>query len=686
MVDVDEGDCYVVDLFDSQNPSDVVDRKKWKRFLIDTGSERDFRLGTIIKALADVSTIDMWLTKALMITTPPLAGVIVTHSDRDHSGNAHSLFKELYAQSRDPRYATIDFAAPNKATKVPVYLTPSVQWTRELHPSKIAKGETVEAYNIRAVKFYKTKALEFFKVVLRSEKQVEVQLVNQVPTADRSFANLGKLAETACYAIVYRFHVFIQDAPKREIDAILVRTDRTWVWEKQNLFLHSQDKWLTDSTFEIPDISAMKDCQILVEVGLQPKVPLPLKRTVLKHEINADPITGPWLRITTKLPPVDFGTHIDVPYATKFEPRLIDLSNKYNTILNDGAWSSSVMGCADGNYVRDFQHLVLQSLIPKDEAKCVISDDLALWSQYANRASIINFFSYLIQPSGIVSPHENPGAFKLLFTGDAFELGQGIEKMANWNNARRDTFNNKTLEEYRFTPIRDAKSSAGNIMNWLSGDETTNQKVHVDVLKVPHHGSQVTTEPTLFRHVSASVYLISGSSKSHGHPTVQVLSEIVKSVRLKDEMKGALAPEAYRSKDNNKDGLPDIRERMRPRLVFCSFACRDQSKKAGREKLDDIIKELCIRKDKTTGKDKPVNIKFLVQKTENTCSRIRFGWDEPDSKRLRVEWDEESWEELRPYDLAREKWNTVEDPLAYPRPGYSPGWEAPVKVDDVMNG
>ncbi|RBR11760.1 hypothetical protein FVER53590_30392 [Fusarium verticillioides] len=108
----------------------------------------------------------------------------------------------------------------------------------------------------------------------------------------------------------------------------------------------------------------------------------------------------------------------------------------------------------------------------------------------------------------------------MLFTGDAFELDKGIEKMGNWNKARRDTFDNKTLEDYNVKRIREAKSSPGNIMNWLSGDEKTNQKIHVDVFKVPHHGSQVTTEPTFFRHVTASVYLISGSSKSHGHPTV----------------------------------------------------------------------------------------------------------------------------------------------------------------------
>ena len=47
----------------------------------------------------------------------------------------------------------------------------------------------------------------------------------------------------------------------------------------------------------------------------------------------------------------------------------------------------------------------------------------------------------------------------MLFTGDAFELTNGIEK-------------NDQLERC--------------------------QKIHVDVLKVPHHGSQVTTVPSYF--------------------------------------------------------------------------------------------------------------------------------------------------------------------------------------------
>jgi len=104
----------------------------------------------------------------------------------------------------------------------------------------------------------------------------------------------------------------------------------------------------------------------------------------------------------------------------------------------------------------------------------------------------------------------------MLFTGDAFELTNGIEKMINWNDARKLTADNTTLTQFGFSTKPQMISSNGNLMHWLSGDETTNQKIHVDVLKVPHHGSQVTTEPILFYHVSASVYLISGSSPTSG--------------------------------------------------------------------------------------------------------------------------------------------------------------------------
>jgi hypothetical protein len=109
-------------------------------------------------------------------------------------------------------------------------------------------------------------------------------------------------------------------------------------------------------------------------------------------------------------------------------------------------------------------------------------------------------------------------------------------------------------------------------------------------------------------------------------------------------------------------------QRKRPRLVFCSYACAAWSTKR-KQKLSDIIASLCNQSKQL------VNIKFLVQKQENSFSRIRFGRDERGL--LLVEWDVNSWKELRPDDLVGGDWNTAKDPLAYPLPGTSPGWETP---------
>ena len=122
-----------------------------------------------------------------------------------------------------------------------------------------------------------------------------------------------------------------------------------------------------------------------------------------------------------------------------------------------------------------------------------------------------------------------------------------------------ETYSTTKLDEYGFSSPTEVKSSAGNLMHWLSGTETQNQNIHVDVFKLPHHGSQVTSEPILFHRVSALVYLIGGSSANHGHPTRQILHNIIKSVETKHGLSLASAPSLYRSKENNKNDLPNIK-------------------------------------------------------------------------------------------------------------------------------
>ena len=86
-------------------------------------------------------------------------------------------------------------------------------------------------------------------------------------------------------------------------------------------------------------------------------------------------------------------------------------------------------------------------------------------------------------------------------------------------------------------------------MNWLSGQENPNQQVELDVLKVPHYGSCVTSDPGCYSFVKASVNLISGSFSEHGHPTIQTMFHIISSSWRRDEKRAAKPPKFFRSKE-----------------------------------------------------------------------------------------------------------------------------------------
>ena len=137
----------------------------------------------------------------------------------------------------------------------------------------------------------------------------------------------------------------------------------------------------------------------------------------------------------------------------------------------------------------------------------------------------------------------------MLFTGDAFELSQGLKKMQKLRNAVDSIALERvgTLDYYDFTVPPQAKSSKGNLLEWLSGTKEMNQKVNVNVLKVPHHGSRMTTDPSLFYYVTANVYLISGSLQVHAHPAFSTLRAMVRYAWAKDGSTPAKAPSKYRS-------------------------------------------------------------------------------------------------------------------------------------------
>ncbi|KAL7916881.1 hypothetical protein GGI35DRAFT_486029 [Trichoderma velutinum] len=109
----------------------------------------------------------------------------------------------------------------------------------------------------------------------------------------------------------------------------------------------------------------------------------------------------------------------------------------------------------------------------------------------------------------------------MLFTGDAFEAGHNesiitpdrrYEFESNWAPHSTSDFSNHVAD--------------GNLLAWL-WKQNLFTSLRVDVLKLPHHGSSVTTAFSFFRQVSASVYLISACTSIHNHPRAEARKAIV---------------------------------------------------------------------------------------------------------------------------------------------------------------
>lgn len=78
--------------------------------------------------------------------------------------------------------------------------------------------------------------------------------------------------------------------------------------------------------------------------------------------------------------------------------------------------------------------------------------------------------------------------------------------------------------------------------------------------------------------------------------------------------------------------------------------------------------------------DKPAraNVRIFVQKKQSAATRLLFGFDRNQSDQLRVEWLESDWDEIRADKQPESEIDDPEirDPVAYPRPGELPDWEA----------
>ena len=115
----------------------------------------------------------------------------------------------------------------------------------------------------------------------------------------------------------------------------------------------------------------------------------------------------------------------------------------------------------------------------------------------------------------------------MLFTGDAFEAGLNETTI---NASRKFDSMSMVTPRTLDTSLHDPD---GNILAWLWKQELL-ISFKIDVLKVPHHGSSVTTSLNFYRYVSASVYLISAAASLHNHPRAETIQVIMATILQED--------------------------------------------------------------------------------------------------------------------------------------------------------
>ena len=199
MIDVSEGDCYVVDLL-------LNSKKKssdgWNRFVVDTGTKlKDTaRLKAIKEAtFGDPNRIsppppwDMPNSMAnddtkLGINIPPLAGIIITHTDRDHWGNCRDLVQ-----------AMADHCTANRLLNIPpvhIYTPPMIEWAKQ-----------IKLFDDNTKPRPPSAIFDMFRVQWFQTSRLSLIHTPQVLDLTRSFKDLRELARQLDYNLLYRFNV-----------------------------------------------------------------------------------------------------------------------------------------------------------------------------------------------------------------------------------------------------------------------------------------------------------------------------------------------------------------------------------------------------------------------------------------------------------------------------------------------
>ncbi|KAJ1706292.1 hypothetical protein NYO67_11565 [Aspergillus flavus] len=545
--DGDHGDCNLIDLRQrgpSGNGTAGGNTGQWRRVLIDTGFNR-------ARQVIANQVVEQLKTRAVPLfapgepEVPPLREMQITHFDNDHIGNAGAIMSKLAPsikawREKDEYYKcelvmnSVPAAWPNlqvefsdiepvgEGYKVTFSIQGIVDWATELEKHEFHAHQDA-AYRISAKRPISPStssdpnsatapANSIFAI--ESDKDIPIQM----STTD-SRVEIPMTA-TDIKQILEAY------SSRQKIPNLRLRVDLSVIWgdtsaedslNKNNSLEYEFELDFTEyiAPMILPRLSVtnqtknqkwFKDvltrCRRRTKKGKPPKIELPHKK-VYKESLGS--LMKAVQAINTEPPQGgDLVEHI-----------LPKVDTKPSRIQGEHITSPPA------SIQRQAVKMMLLKMYSKDqnvENEDKDDDDYFFGSfnktTLINRASVVTVFSHFQFP------------MKMLFTGDAFDQACDLGRTtAAWSG------------------------------------RAINETYDFDVLKIPHHGSNMTADSKFYQQFRADVYIICGAHYKHGNPKYSSIRAIVDGFHNRQRKSGEpyrlffSDPKADQDTDNYKSAI-----------------------------------------------------------------------------------------------------------------------------------
>ncbi|MCJ1370620.1 hypothetical protein MMC20_001833 [Loxospora ochrophaea] len=511
VVDAQHGDANIIDL--CQHSFDT-DQDKWRRILIDTGPHDSS--GLILSALLlALRNVPLPVPNRHPSHVPALDEFQVTHLDADHIGNASFLAEKLkndLIQWRNTSSTyTCHFVFPHIPAPIPKLALAGSYKSAKYLDVVDKKGKNQEC---NQVVFALDDNIQWARDInlLDYEVEIELQMPYDKPLPEMDWTPIKDAAESfgtsnhieCTFTKAFRKHTVDIQCQIQIVD-VHNRLDNVYVYRTSTKFSInlSSIPWVSKPRIQIPAILGFGTSSIGYSF-LQSLVP---SVDVIQFRTSEASIKGYVAKLGTsiaKLRKIN-GVSIATENVIAGKSREFDHPHGQGKIRVEnyiGPSKEIFRDLGRSVLIRDYSKL-------NDTEYDAEMDDIA-----TNRASIITIFN-----REDLGPKDIKG-IKMLFTGDAYDRNCDVRKTVTSFSGGKP-------------PI-----------------------VAVGLLKVPHHGSNVTSDTSFYELVRAEVYLVCAAHRIHGNPKFSSLKAIVQGFNDLERTSG----EPFRLFFSNPDSMVDYQD------------------------------------------------------------------------------------------------------------------------------